>query len=649
MDTASVIVRTFLLLVVAIGVPHLIVVLSRSQREESPRPPTPPPPLPPPRPPKGCQNDTALVASGEDAERCDKSDDTSSSLIPTATGSSGTTPPATREEETSLSSSLVEFVVAEEVASETKNDGAAANDNYDIIKGDSVDVVPRGPRPEPDSLMVSDSPQTSPPPATLTVDLCDKEISTVDQLLHHLRSPGPEMPTIHELLVARNQLTTLTTDFMFTLGNIQQLDLTDNQLVHLPPELAQLAHLQSLHVACNQLIALPDELGQLTRLRSLDCRNNCLTELPSALGQLCKLEHLDVSGNRLKSLPNTLGQLDHCLLTLNAIDNPWDQPWKEILPYAITAPVVKKRNSRAELPPKIVKKGRRYSSDTSPKRSTEDVLMESMDSIQEDGTSPTLARPISSLSLSSEIPSQTTEESRTTGESQTTGEDPAAECLDQSSIDSPPMMDPASAPMPLVRRMTSAPDAAAVLSSTSPTNGRFSTLFRTGSSTSAARSRSPTKALSPPSRRVSDPMFPPPVAAPCSSGPSCGLQFVLQYLRDLYDLDPERREIVRPSRASLMIPELTATTTTATEKLDPTRSKESDGCEEVKRKRAQRRERIIAEILSTEEAYITFLETVVKVCCGSVLFKRNSLLSSCPSSPTISPTTSTLTALRGAT
>jgi Leucine-rich repeat (LRR) protein len=59
-----------------------------------------------------------------------------------------------------------------------------------------------------------------------------------------------------------------------------ELDLSDNQLSELPPEIGQLTKLTQLDLSGNQLSELPPEIVQLTKLTTLDLSGNQLGELP---------------------------------------------------------------------------------------------------------------------------------------------------------------------------------------------------------------------------------------------------------------------------------------------------------------------------------------------------------------------------------
>ncbi len=49
-----------------------------------------------------------------------------------------------------------------------------------------------------------------------------------------------------------------------------ELDLSDQELTKLPPQIGQLSSLTSLDLSGNKLTAVPPEIGQLTNLASLN-------------------------------------------------------------------------------------------------------------------------------------------------------------------------------------------------------------------------------------------------------------------------------------------------------------------------------------------------------------------------------------------
>ena len=74
--------------------------------------------------------------------------------------------------------------------------------------------------------------------------------------------------------------------------NAITLDLCDNHLTALPPEIAQLTALTNLNLSDNHLTALPTGIAHLTALTALDLSYNHLTAFPPEIAQLTGLTRL---------------------------------------------------------------------------------------------------------------------------------------------------------------------------------------------------------------------------------------------------------------------------------------------------------------------------------------------------------------------
>lgn len=98
---------------------------------------------------------------------------------------------------------------------------------------------------------------------------------------------------------------------VFSLSNLQELDLRDNKLTTVE-EILSLQHcrrLVTLRLWHNKITYIPEHISKLHSLETLDVSWNKLHKLPSRLFYCTKLRHLDVSHNQLTSLPPEVGIL----------------------------------------------------------------------------------------------------------------------------------------------------------------------------------------------------------------------------------------------------------------------------------------------------------------------------------------------------
>jgi tetratricopeptide (TPR) repeat protein len=89
--------------------------------------------------------------------------------------------------------------------------------------------------------------------------------------------------------------------------NLQYLNVSRNQLSELPREIGNLTKLQVLNASGNQIDVIPSELRRLQSLKQLNLATNLLKKLPPEIGNLTKLEFLDASENRLAQMPAAIG------------------------------------------------------------------------------------------------------------------------------------------------------------------------------------------------------------------------------------------------------------------------------------------------------------------------------------------------------
>ena len=124
------------------------------------------------------------------------------------------------------------------------------------------------------------------------------------QTLSQLQSG--ELAGIQRLALSEN-LTSFPLEILSLADSLEILDLSNNQLTSLPPELAQLKQLKIIFASNNQFETLPEVLGQCPNLEMVGFKSNQINQVPaSALPP--KLRWLILTDNRIEVLPDALGE-----------------------------------------------------------------------------------------------------------------------------------------------------------------------------------------------------------------------------------------------------------------------------------------------------------------------------------------------------
>ena len=84
---------------------------------------------------------------------------------------------------------------------------------------------------------------------------------------------------------------------IFELTWLEDLVLDGNMLVEIPDEISNLKNLRRLSVSENDLMVVPETLGELVGLEKLYLGYNSLSEVPDSIGNLVKLVKLNIAGN----------------------------------------------------------------------------------------------------------------------------------------------------------------------------------------------------------------------------------------------------------------------------------------------------------------------------------------------------------------
>ncbi|TAE74254.1 MAG: hypothetical protein EAZ85_04990 [Bacteroidetes bacterium] len=93
------------------------------------------------------------------------------------------------------------------------------------------------------------------------------------------------------------------------LTQISHLGIAYNKFKVFPDEVNELTSLKTFDISGNQLIEIPEDIKNLKNLTDLYCAHNNLTFLPKNIGKLTKLRTLFAFNNLIKKLPNEITNL----------------------------------------------------------------------------------------------------------------------------------------------------------------------------------------------------------------------------------------------------------------------------------------------------------------------------------------------------
>ncbi|XP_020285649.1 leucine-rich repeat-containing protein 40-like [Pseudomyrmex gracilis] len=152
-------------------------------------------------------------------------------------------------------------------------------------------------------------------------DLTEEELNDLHFELdyEHKEERWWEQEPLKVLDLSSNSLTAIS-DKIQLLTELNTLDLHNNLLEELSPEIGSLRKLTLINLSENKLEKLPTQFYMLEELCELHLRNNHISILEPEIGNLIMLTHLDLSYNNLSDLPIGMGYLVR-LVTLNLCHN----------------------------------------------------------------------------------------------------------------------------------------------------------------------------------------------------------------------------------------------------------------------------------------------------------------------------------------
>lgn len=103
---------------------------------------------------------------------------------------------------------------------------------------------------------------------------------------------------------------------------LRQMNIEENRLKTLPPEIGYLTNLLELKMGYNEMETFPDEIGNISALKQLHLEHNKLVSLPKGVKYLGALELLVLTDNLLEDLPNEMVHMTS-LAELKVDGNPF--------------------------------------------------------------------------------------------------------------------------------------------------------------------------------------------------------------------------------------------------------------------------------------------------------------------------------------
>lgn len=139
----------------------------------------------------------------------------------------------------------------------------------------------------------------------------DKATSIVQEAIDKITAKGKK---VEALKIVNKKLTEIP-DILFELKDLKKLDLSENPISKIPPDIKKLTKLETLILKECKLTNLPDEIGELTQLQELDISSNSMMEYNGQLklgewvGKLKNLKVLCCDYNLCFPFPDSIRQL----------------------------------------------------------------------------------------------------------------------------------------------------------------------------------------------------------------------------------------------------------------------------------------------------------------------------------------------------
>lgn len=114
--------------------------------------------------------------------------------------------------------------------------------------------------------------------------------------------------SVIKLILKRKKMKAIPNE-IWSMTNLQYLDLSKNKIDSIPPQIKNLKNLQVLILSKNKIIDLPDEFYQLKNIKVIRLGGNEVGYLSKQVKNFTKLEELDLWNTNVSELPFELSTL----------------------------------------------------------------------------------------------------------------------------------------------------------------------------------------------------------------------------------------------------------------------------------------------------------------------------------------------------
>ncbi|CAK9822912.1 Protein flightless-1 [Anthophora retusa] len=155
------------------------------------------------------------------------------------------------------------------------------------------------------------------------MNLTTLQMRDTQRTLNNIPSSLETLTNLQELDLSQNNLPRVP-DALYSLLNLRRLNLSDNQITELSTAIELWTKLETLNICRNKLSAIPASLCKIVTLRRLYLNDNRLDfeGIPSGIGKLSSLQVFSAANNRLEMIPEGLcrcGSLKKLILSSNRL------------------------------------------------------------------------------------------------------------------------------------------------------------------------------------------------------------------------------------------------------------------------------------------------------------------------------------------